>query len=411
MSQRLAALRLPALRRLLLAYFVGRSGDWFGEMALSIVVLRASGSVLAVASFWMVSAFLPAFLAPALAGRLRVRPASGVLIAARSVEAGLFAGIAVCAALGVPYPVMLALALVDGVLNIVASGLAKAAIVCVARPAGLHEEANALVNLAFTISFAGGPALAGLLIAGVGPPVALALDAASFLLAAIAVAGIGSLEAPAPESSPTLETATHPPCGVRALYRRRSLRSLLFADGLSTVVFALIIPVELVFVTQTLGAGTGAFGLVLAAWGVGAVVGAGALMRLARADGRMLVAASFLVMIVGYLGMGMADSVAAVVGFSFLGGIGNGLEGGALLTLVQQQVADREQSALNCLLESLHTGGPGAGYVLGAVIAATASPRTTYLVAAAGGLVALSALIRIAPRVTRPSAAPAPATL
>jgi predicted MFS family arabinose efflux permease len=237
----------------------------------------------------------------------------------------------------------------------------------------------------------------------------LALDAASFLLAAVAVIGIGSLVASAPQTSTGLDAATHEPGSMRALLRRRSLRSLLLADGLSAVVFALILPVEVVFVTQTLGAGTGAFGLVLTAWGLGAVVGAGTLVRFARVGGRMLVAASLALMIAGYLGMGTADSVAVVVGFSFLGGIGNGLEGGGLLTLIQQQAADREQSALNTLLESIHSGGPGVGYVLGGVIAATASPRATYVVAAAGGLVALSALIRLRPLASRPRATPATA--
>src|SRR5262249_32584119 len=102
MSKRFAPLRNPALRRLLIAYFVGRSGDWFGEMALSIVVLRGSGSVLAVASLWIVSAFLPAFLAPLLSVRLRARSTAGVLIGARSMQAGLFGSIAACVIAGAP---------------------------------------------------------------------------------------------------------------------------------------------------------------------------------------------------------------------------------------------------------------------------------------------------------------------
>jgi MFS family permease len=92
--------------------------------------------------------------------------------------------------------------------------------------------------------------------------------------------------------------------------------------------------------------------------------------------------------------MGTASSIATVIGFSFLGGVGNGIEGGALMTLIQQHAPDREQSDLNCLLESLHSCGPGLGYLLGGVIAPASSPRDSYVIASIGGLAALVMLTR-----------------
>jgi MFS family permease len=386
MHTRLAPLRIAAFRRLLAAYFVGRTGDWFGEIALSVVVLGSGGSALTVALLWTASTFLPAPVAPVLASRLRRYPAVRVAMVFRAVEGCIFAITAVAAATRMPVEPLLVLAFCDGLLNVIASGLTKASIVRVSRPAGLHEEANALLNAAFTISFAAGPALAGLLIAAVGAPVALAIDAVSFALAAVVMVGIGPIDAPDDDSG-ACRSRLSP--GLRRLWGRPKLRSLLIADGLSSVFFALIIPVELVFVTRTLTGSAASYGLVLTAWGVGAVGGAGLLLRFLRVEGGALVAVAFGAMVVAYLGMGTATSVSVVIAFSFVGGIGNGIEGGALMTLIQQHGDDNEQADLNCLTESLHTGGPGLGYLMGGLIAAAASPRATYIVAACGGAGAL----------------------
>lgn len=404
MSTRLAPLRLPAFRRLLTAYFAGRAGDWFGQIALSVVVLDASGSVLAVSLLWILAVFAPGLLAPFVLARLRGCRTHRVLVVARSIEGVLFAALAVSASIGMPLEFILALALCDGILNVAASGLTKASIVCVTRQAGVHAEANALVNLAFTVSFAAGPALAGLVIAGVGAPVALALDAASFFIAAIALGGVGAVGGV--EADPEANRGSRL-AGLRRLLGRPRLRSLLIADGVSGVFFGLIIPVELVFVTTTLGGTAADYGIVLAAWGAGAVAGGGLLLRWVSFDAASLVAASFVGMIVAYLGMGTASSIPIVIGFSMLGGIGNGIEGGALMTLIQQQAPDREQSDLNCLLESLHGCGPGLGYLLGGLIAAAASTRDTYVIASVGGLAALIMLAHAvalgAPRRPAPS--------
>jgi hypothetical protein len=45
------------------------------------------------------------------------------------------------------------------------------------------------------------------------------------------------------------------------------------ADAVLTTLLAMILPIEVGFVTDTLHAGEGAFGAVLTAWGAGMVVG------------------------------------------------------------------------------------------------------------------------------------------
>jgi MFS family permease len=88
-----------------------------------------------------------------------------------------------------------------------------------------------------------------------------------------------------------------------------------------------------------------------------------------------------------------------VIAFSLLGGVGNGLEGILLTTLVQERTPDRLQISVNGALESLHTAAPGLGFLLGGVLAAATTPRAAYV---AAGLGTLAVLIVAAVAFSRP---------
>jgi hypothetical protein len=93
-----------------------------------------------------------------------------------------------CAGEG-PLAPVLALVLVDGVLALVTGALTRPVVVVVTRPADLLAEANALLNVAFTVSMAVGPLAVGIATATLGPATGLALNAMSFLAAALAISG------------------------------------------------------------------------------------------------------------------------------------------------------------------------------------------------------------------------------
>ena len=57
------------------------------------------------------------------------------------------------------------------------------------------------------------------------------------------------------------------------------LRRLLGAQALAFVFFAVVLPIEVVFAKDTLGAGDAGYGGLLASWGAGMVVGSFALRR------------------------------------------------------------------------------------------------------------------------------------
>jgi hypothetical protein len=387
-STTLAPLRISGFRRLFTAYSVNGLGNWFGEIALSLVVYEATHSVLAVSALWVIGRFLPALAGPALISRLQNRAAGVPLAPLYLLEGALFAALTAAVLAGLPVGVLLAIALLDGVLALAVRALTRTAVVGQTRPAGLLGEGNALLSVSQSVSMAAGPAVAGIAVATLGAGSALALDAVSFAVAALVVRGTraGAVE---PAERTVLRDA------LTRLRGQRETMRLLRLDGVTTTFFTLIIPVELVFVTQTIGGTAGDFGLVLAAWGGGATLGSAMLpvaMRLAA--GKVLLV-GFAVVIGGYAGMGSATTVGTVVAFSLLGGIGNGVSTCLLTTALQQRTPDGLQAQLNGLMEAVHSAAPGVGFLAGGILATVASPRAVYFVAAAGALLVVASGVRV----------------
>jgi MFS family permease len=186
------------------------------------------------------------------------------------------------------------------------------------------------------------------------------------------------------------------------------LSRLLVAFAAVSLFGAAIIPVELLLVTGTLGGSTSAYGLVLGAWGIGAVAGSALLALLRRASVGRLVTGSFLLLALSYVGMGTAATVETVVIFSAIGGVANGIEGFAVMTAIQEQTSDAFQARVGGLVEALASATTGLGFFLGGVIASAGSTRAVYIVAGFG-LLAAAAIVprrRLARRRT-PEASPA----
>ena len=116
---------------------------------------------------------------------------------------------------------------------------------------------------------------------------------------------------------------------------------------------------------------------------------------LARIELRTLLVISTVTIGVAYLGTAVAPSIAIACAASLLGGIGNGVQWIALVTAVQELTRATYQARVLALLEALASAMPGAGFLLGGVLAAIFSPRLAYAVAGAGviAVVALAATL------------------
>jgi len=387
MRSSLTPLGIPAFRRLFAAYSVNGLGDWFGEIALAALVLQKTASPVAVALVLVFGRLLPGLVTPLLVARMEAVGA-GVLAGLFTGEAAVFALLALFAD-AMWLPLLFALAALDGVFALAVRALTRAANTRVVEAAGCLREGNALMNVAFTSHCALGAALAGLVVALAGTQTALAIDAVSFAACAVLLAWRCELPAVAVSSDAILERLHS---GLRHVRGDAVLGRLLLGEGIASLLFALIIPVEIVFVTTTLGGTTADYGLVLTAWGVGMLIGAALVPTLQRFSLRALSLASLLVMAASYLGMGVSGTILAVTAWSFVGGLGNGVEGFAVLTLVQERTPAALQGRVSGLLESLHTVVPGIGFLAGGIIAASISPRAAYLIAGLGAVAVVTAL-------------------
>jgi len=393
-SPRLTApLRRPLFRRLSASYAINELGDWMGIIALSVLVFDHTESALATAALFLGTRFLPALFAPVLVTQAEKPPPRFALPLIYCGEAAAFAGLALLAGDFSLAPVIV-LAAIDGALALAGRALTRAVVATALEPSGELRAGNAILNVAFTGGAAVGPALAGLAVAGFGVQSALLLDAVSFYVVAWILFTAGSMPHAEPEPGRMRERVR---AGLSYIRRRVILRRILIAQGLAFVFFAAVLPVEVIYVKETLGSNDTGYGLMLASWGVGMVVGSLLFARLRQASLPYLLLFSTLAVGAGYLGLAVAPTLAVACLASVVGGAGNGIQWVTAISAVQELTEEAMQARVMSVLESIGAAMPGVGFALGGLIAALVSPRMTFLVAGAGVLaivVAMTPLLR-----------------
>jgi predicted MFS family arabinose efflux permease len=389
--------------RLLGSYTLNELGDCVGLVALAVLVYDRTEAVAPTAAFFIAEKFLPALLAPALTARidqLALRRSLPGLYVAEAAAFGALALIADSEFLLVP---VLALGLIDGTLAITARGITRGAVAAVLQPAGLLKEGNALMNIGFAVASVGGAALGGLLIAQFGVAVALLVDAASFLAIAVILALTRGLPAVHVEREPWGERFS---AGMRFARRNPVVRLLLSGQALALLLFTLVIPIEVIYAKESLGTTSAGFGILLASWGAGIVIGSLIYLMVKQRSAFALILTSTAAIGVAYLGLASAETLLVACLISIVGGAGNGVQWIAVVTALQEATPIDFQARTVGLLESLAAAIPGLGFLVGGALVALGSPRTAYAVAGAGVLLLVLAALVIRPRLdTAPSAA------
>ncbi len=389
----LAPLRSARFRRLAVSYWVNDLGNWLGEIALAVLVFDRTGSALATAALFLSMRFLPAFFGPLLTVRLERWDGRRSLPLLYLGEALTFVALAGLATGTFSLALVVVLAAFDGVLATAARALERGATAALLEPEGLLREGNAILNLGFTAGSAIGPALGGVLVGLVGAGPALLGDAASFLVIAVVLA-----------TAPSLTVTSDAGAGFRARLREgiayaretpRVLR-LLAGQAAALALFTAVIPVEIVFVKETLGGSDAGYGFLLASWGGGMVAGGLIFANAANVGLVRLLLTSTAAIGAAYLGMAASPTLIWACAASVVGGVGNGIQWVALVTAVQEAVERQAlQTRVMGLLESINQLMPGVGFLLGGAVATLFSPRLVYTLAGAGVLllVVLGALV------------------
>jgi predicted MFS family arabinose efflux permease len=386
----LRPLRSGGFRHLASAVWINELGNSIGEVALTLLVYDRTGSALASASLFLALRFLPAALAPLLAAYVEAMRPRIVLTVLYLAEACLFAGIAAVAH-RFSLPLVLAIVSVDGILAIVAATLTRSATANNLVAAGLLREGNGLVNIGTMIAFASGPIVAGVVVAWRGASVALFVDAATFMLTALAVVSTREISL---DSDREAGFSGRIRAGAAVLRSRVALRRLLVATTLTFGLSSVAVPIEVVFAQTTLHTGSSGYGLLLTCWGIGMIAGSLVFAVGTEIPLMRLLGCATLLVVLGYAGLAASPTLAVACAFSWLGGCGNGAAWIAAMTAIQERTPANAQTAVMSVLYALNQVLPAAGFVAGGLITTLSSPRVAYAVSAAGTALALATFIR-----------------
>ena len=368
-------------RRLWAARTISYFGDSLSLVALMLYVAQSTGQALAVAVLLLVGDFAPALLGP-LAGTVSDRfDLKRVMVGCELAQAALVA----VTALWLPsLPMLLILVGMRSGVAHVFQPASRAAVPQLVRAEDL-PSANAAVGLGTNLGEAVGPLAAAVAIPLWGIRGALLVDVASFLVSA-ALLGVMPALAREQRSAPTsfLGDAR---AGLSYLWRSRIVRAITLGY-VGVVAFSGIDDVALVFLaTDALDAGVSAVGLLLAAVGLGLLIG---YALIGRGNTRMsmvvLLISGFATASAGNLLTGLAWAVAAAFALQAVRGIGIAALDVAANTMLQHAVPAALLGRVFGTLYGAIGLAAGFSYLAGGVLLDFTGPRVTLVVAGAGGL-------------------------
>lgn len=258
--------------------------------------------------------------------------------------------------------------------------------------------ANAGLMLSNATVSTSGSAFGGLLVTLLTAPVAMAIDAASFVIAAIFTSRIratGGAYRKQPLAAGVLR-------GVRAVFGHPVLRVLTVVATIGALCNQMQMVILVLFLVRDLHLPTGLVGIVIAAGGIAGVIGALVTGRLSRrlGPGGGVIAGMATTAAAGIVFAAAAGPVLLAFAISLvaqmLRGVGPSLYGVNQQTLRQTLVAPDMLSRANATWRFLVFGMQPVGALLGGLMGSFAGTRTTLIVSSVG-ILAATALAATSP--------------
>ena len=330
-----ALLRIPGFGRLALGTVLGRLAAQMWEIALVLFVLQRYRSP-SVAGLAVFLGILPGLAFSPIAGSLldrqgRVR----LMIFDYSVTAALTAAIAVLSLLHrLPVPLLLATVTMLSLSNIL-SITGTRSLFPLMVPRHLWDRSNGIDTSTYSFTSIIGPAVAGLLIARLGPEAALIAMAAVVGAAALSLLGVREpIERAAPASSLIRDSWA----GLVYVVRNSTLRGLavaMFFTNLAVGPVVLGIPL---LVLHRLHGGADTVGQIWAVFGLAGLV-AGLVAGRVRTEGRErpLIAASVAIQVPALVVLGFTDQLGVVFAVAALIGVASAISLVAIFALRQRR--------------------------------------------------------------------------
>ena len=361
-----------------LRLWIGQAASFVGDavsmVALVVLIVQITGSAAAVGGA-LVARLLPTLASPFF-GVLADRMDRRVVLVASDLARALFAvGLIFARDLAVIYTLIFLMGLARALFN----PTVRAAFPGVVGEGDL-TRANSILSGTFSASITLGPALGGLLVAGVGVDAAFALDAATFVFSA---ALLSRVPLPRPESD-NGEEGFLPEIKAGLAYLAGARVPLAMVAGAFLTVLAtdLATPAEVFLARETFDAGDTGYGLLVALWGAGMVAGSALLAVLG--DRARLLPIYFLSLFAWGLalaGTGLSPTFAVALGALMIAGLANGIDNVATDTILQKAVPDALLGRVFSVRFAGYSAAEALAFIAGGLLVDASGARSAYVVA------------------------------
>jgi predicted MFS family arabinose efflux permease len=277
-----SAARLPAaFNRLAWSNLAAQSAEQVGLAAAPLVAVLALGAGAGATGLLQTAQTLPFLLLSIPAGVLADRMSRRRLMAgAEALRALSLIAVLILVGLGLLTWPLLALLGFVGACGTVAYSVAAPALVPALVPPGALAAANGRIELARTVAFAAGPALAGALVGWTGATPAFAVAASLSIGAVFLLAG---LREPARPTRPPRHPLHDLREGAAFVFRHRLLLPIFATQIVFNTAYFILQAVYVPYAVHQLGLSAAAIGATLAVYGIGMVAGALLAARIMRA--------------------------------------------------------------------------------------------------------------------------------
>jgi MFS family permease len=385
-----------AVRRLAAGRLISVTGGAAAYTALNFTVWQVTRSpwmqALALLLTFGVSGLLQPF-AGALGDRFDRRR---VMVISEAVAAAFFAAMAFVRDPGL----MIALAFGSAIAELPFFAASRAAIPNLVEREEDISWANSLVTVGVNAGIAVGPVIGGVLLGVAGARWVFGINSASFvvsLLITLSVRGRFQRDRAASEEHGGLAA------GITFLWRDRVLRRLAAAWFVFVLGMGMSMVADAPYATS-FGAGAMGFGLLIACWGSGSVLGSAAGRWLnARTEPLWLVIGSFGIAATAFA-VGFAPAFPFALGALLVMGMCDGITIVSENGIMQRRTPDAVRSRTMAAFEAMLSLGLVVAYLLAGPVLSAVGPRWVYRI---GGMSALGAAIVLVPmlRLRRDAAA------